>query len=185
MKLAFIIFEGITWLDLIGCYEPLSKLKSNNFIPDLSWDICGYKEMNHDIFGFGVKAQLIKNSLSSYDAIIVPGGIGTRTLMKDPEFLNWLKTAEPVKYKISVCTGSLLLGAVGFLKDRTATTNFQEYEALKPFCKNVSTDRIVDDNNVITAGAVTSSIDLGLYLCKKWAGEDAAATIRRKIDYKG
>jgi transcriptional regulator GlxA family with amidase domain len=185
MKLAYIIFEGITWLDLIGCYEPLSKLKSNNFIPDLSWDICGYEEMNHDIFGFGVKTQLIKTSLANYDAIIVPGGIGTRKWMKDPEFLEWIKTAEPVKYKISVCTGSLLLGAAGFLKDKTATTNFQEYEALKPFCKTVSTDRIVDDNNVITAGAVTSSIDLGLYLCKKWAGEEAASAIRRKIDYRG
>lgn len=47
-------------------------------------------------------------------------------------------------------------------------------------------ERIVkDDNNTITAGAVTSSIDVGLYLCKKSAGDEAAETIRRKTDYHG
>ena len=185
MKLAYIIFNGITWLDLIGCYEPVSKLKSNNFLPDLSWDICGYTESNADIFGMEMKPSHIKNSLAGYDAIIVPGGIGTRELQFDKQFIDWLRTAKDVKYKISICTGSLLLGAAGFLKDKTATTNFQEYETLKPYCEKVSFERIVDDNNTITAGAVTASIDLGLYLCEKWAGKEAAEVIRKKIDYRG
>ena len=73
----------------------------------------------------------------------------------------------------------------GFLKDKKATTNFLEYETLEPYCKEVLRDRIVDDNNVITAGAVTSSIDLGLYLCKKWAGQEAQEFIRKRLDYHG
>jgi cyclohexyl-isocyanide hydratase len=185
MKLAYIIFNGITWLDLIGCYEPVSKLKSNNFLPDLSWDICGYSEINADIFGMEIKASQIRNSLVGYDAIIVPGGIGTRELQFDKQFIDWLQTAKDVKYKISICTGSLLLGAAGFLKNKTATTNFQEYETLIPYCKKVSKERIVDDENTITAGAVTASIDLGLYLCEKWAGRDASQIIKKKIDYYG
>ena len=185
MKLAYIVFNGITWLDLIGCYEPISKLKSNSFLPGLSWDICGYAETNADIFGMEMRPSKIRNSLAGYDAIIIPGGIGTRELQFDKNFIEWLQTAADVKYKISICTGSLLLGAAGFLKDKTATTNFQEYETLKPYCGNVSFERIVDDNNTITAGAVTASIDLGLYLCGKWAGKEAAEVIRKKIDYRG
>ena len=73
------------------------------------------------------------------------------------EFLNWIRTASDCKYKISICTGSLILGAAGFLKGKKATTNFQEYEALRPYCAEVLTDRIVDDQNTITAGAVSSS----------------------------
>jgi len=184
MKIAYIIFEGVTWLDLIGCYDPVSRLKSNNYIP-LSWDICGYRETNQDVFGLQIKPTHIRNQLSGYDAIIVPGGIGTRQLQFDSEFNDWLMTAEPVKYKISICTGSLLLGSAGFLKNKKATTNFQEYEALKPYCGQVVKERIVDDDNIITAGAVTASIDLGLYLCKKWAGNEAAENIRKKIDYHG
>ena len=183
MKLAYIIFNEITWLDFIGCYEPLSKLKSRNYLSHLSWDICGYTESSKDIFGLEIKADKIGESLAGYDAIIVPGGLGTRKLQFDPNFIEWLMTAKDVKYKISVCTGSLLLGAAGFLKGKSATTNFQEYEALKPYCKKVVAEKIVEDDNVITAGAVSSSVDLGLYLCKKWAGAEAESSIRKSIDY--
>src|SRR4028119_1523529 len=124
MKLAYIIFNGITWLDLIGVYEPVSKLKSGKHIPDLEWDICSYTETAADIFGLSVKPDKVKTDLNDYDAIIVPGGIGTRELQYDEQFLNWIKTAGNCKYKISICTGSLILGAAGFLKDKKATTNF-------------------------------------------------------------
>ncbi len=50
MKLAYIVFEGITWLDFIGIYDPLSRLKSLNYLPDLSWDICSYTETATDKF---------------------------------------------------------------------------------------------------------------------------------------
>jgi transcriptional regulator GlxA family with amidase domain len=185
MKLAYVIFDGITWLDFIGIYDPLSRLKSLNYLPDLSWDICSYTETVTDNFGLEIKPMKIKNSFSDYNAIIVPGGFGTRQLQFDTGFINWMKTAEPVNYKISICTGSLILGAAGFLKNKTATTNFAEYEALKPYCKKVSTERIVEDGDVVTAGAVSASIDLGLFLCNKWAGQQAADEIRKRMDYRG
>lgn len=184
MTLAYIIFDGITWLDLIGVYDPISRLKSMNYIPALSWDICSFTEIAKDIFGLEVKPTKIKAPLVDYDAIIVPGGHGTRQLQIDTAFTNWIKTAEPVKYKISICTGSLILGAAGFLKNKTATTNFREYEALRPYCEKVSTERIVEDGNVITAGAVSASLDLGLFLCNKWAGPEAAEEIRKRMDYR-
>ena len=185
MNLAYIIFNGITWLDLVGLYEPVSKLKSRNYLPGLQWDICSYTDRAEDIFGFSVNPSKIKHPLNVYDAIIVPGGIGTRQLQYDKEFLDWIRTARDCEYKISICTGSLILGAAGFLKDKKATTNFQEYDALKPYCTEVVTERIVDDHKTITAGAVSSSIDLGLYLCGLWAGEEAKEDIRRRIDYHG
>lgn len=185
MKIAYIIFNGITWLDLIGVYEPVGKLRSRNYISDLSWDVCSYTENAEDPFGFSVRPTKVQTPLNIYDAIIVPGGIGTRQLQYDQQFLEWIRTATDCKYKISICTGSLILGAAGFLKDKKATTNFQEYESLKPYCQEVLTERIVHDNDTITAGAVSASIDLGLYLCRLWAGTEAEQDIRRRIDYHG
>lgn len=186
MKIAYIIFDNITWLDFIGIYDPISRLKSMNYLPDLSWDICAYSDGNStDSFGLEIVPAKIKNSLAGYDAIIVPGGFGTRELQFDSGFITWLKTAASVSYKISICTGSLLLGAAGFLTDKKATTNYQEYEALKPYCKEIIKERIVEDGDAITAGAVSASIDLGLYLCKKWAGQSAKEEIRKKMDYHG
>ncbi len=184
MKIAYIIFDKITLLDFIGIYDPISRVKSMNYLPDLTWDICSFTNKVSDNFGLEIKPDKIQNSLSYYDAIIIPGGLGTRQLQFDNEFLNWIKTSKTTKYKISICTGSLMLGAAGFLTDKKATINFQEYEALKPYCKEVSMDRIVEeDDNVITAGAVSAAIDLGLFLCRKWAGQEAEKAIRTKMDY--
>lgn len=183
MKLAYIVFDGITWLDFVGIYDPLSRLKSMNYIPELSWDICGYTETAKDNFGLEIRPTKIKTPLAGYDAIIVPGGHGTRELQYNTEFIHWIKTAEFASSKISICTGSLILGAAGFLKNKTATTNFREYEALRPYCEKISTERIVEDGNVITAGAVSASLDLGLFLCNKWAGKQAAEEIRKRMDY--
>jgi len=183
MRIAYIVFDDITLLDFIGIYDPISRLKSMNFLPDLSWDVCAFSETVTDSFGLRILPDKVKNDLSVYDVLVVPGGFGVRSLAKDEKFLEWLKTAENVKLKTSICTGSLLLGATGFLRDKKATTNYQEYETLKPYCKEVVRERIVDDQSVITAGAVSASIDLGLYLCDKWCGAEAKIQISKRMDY--
>src|SRR5215218_11328556 len=132
MRLAYIIFDGITWLDFIGIYDPVSRLRSYNYLPDLDWDICAYSETAKDHFGLETKATKIRSSLADYDALFIPGGHGTRQLQFDTDFISWIQTAQNVPLKLSVCTGSLLLGAAGFLKGKKATTNYREYEALKP-----------------------------------------------------
>lgn len=185
MKIAYIIFDGITWLDFVGIYDPISRLKSLDHLPDLSWDICSFTATASDNFGLEMTSNKIKTPLAGYDAIIIPGGFGTRDLQLNKEFIDWIKTADQVRYKISICTGSLILGAAGFLCDKKATTNYREYATLKPYCKEVLSDRIVEDGDTITAGAVSASIDLGLFLCKKWAGAEAEWEIRKRMDYRG
>lgn len=185
MKIAYILFDGITWLDFIGFYDPISRLKSLGYLPELTWDICSFQDKKVvDNFGLEMAATKIGNPLGEYDVLMIPGGFGTRALRHDTGFIEWIKTAEPVTYKISVCTGSLLLGAAGFLTNKRATTNFLEYETLKPYCREVVRERIVEDETTITAGAVSSSIDLGLCLVERWAGTEAKEEIRRRMDYK-
>jgi len=185
MKIAYILFEGITMLDFIGIYDPLSRIQLKKMLPDFSWDICSNQPSIKDSFGLETKVDKVLPDLSSYDMIIVPGGFGTRTLQEDETFVKWLQTAESVEYKVSICTGSLLLGAAGFLKDKKATTHFNEYENLKPFCQEVIKQRIVEDGKTITAGAVASSLDLGLLLCRRLVGEERTEEIRQMMNYKG
>lgn len=185
MKLAYILFNDMTLLDLIGAYDALNRLKTMNYIPDFKWDLIALTEKVSDESGITLLPTKTGGSLESYDAVFVPGGDGHGPLLHDNNFIAWLQTATPAAWKISVCTGSLLLGAAGFLKDKEATTHFDYYEPLQQYCKTVVIDRVVEDGNIITAGAVSSSIDLGLFLCQKWAGAEAAASIRRRMDYRG
>ena len=36
----FIVFDKITLLDLVGVYDPITRLRSMKYLPDLHWDIC-------------------------------------------------------------------------------------------------------------------------------------------------
>jgi transcriptional regulator GlxA family with amidase domain len=183
MNIAYLLFDNITLLDFIGIYDPLSRIKSQHYKEAFDWDICAMSHSIKDSFGLEIKVDKVKPDLFGYDMIVVPGGWGTRQLQFDTAFIQWLKTAENVTHKVSICTGSLLLGAAGFLINKTATTNFNEYKSLEKYCQQVVEDRIVDDENVITAGAVASSLDVGLYVCEKLIGKENTEKIRRSMDY--
>lgn len=184
MKAAYILFNDITLLDFIGVYDPLSRLQSQGHLPDFSWDTCALTPTITDSFGLGMEVSKVCPNLSGYDLIIVPGGFGTRMLKDNPSFISWLQTAADVPLKTSVCTGALLLGAAGFLEGHRATTHFNEYDALTPFCKEVVREELVDDGAVITAGAVASSLTLGLYLCEKFVGAEKMEVVRKSMAYE-
>ena len=183
MKAAFVLFDRLTALDFIGVYDPVTRLQSMNLLPNFHWQLCAYTETVTDDRGLRLAPDRVRPSLADYDLIIVPGGYGTRTLIHDAKFLDWLRTAAPVPLKASVCTGSLLLGAAGFLSGKRATTHPSAVGELAPYCAAVSGERIVDAGDVITAGGVTAAIDLGLYLVERLAGADARAQVARQMDY--
>src|SRR5262249_13601961 len=85
----------------------------------------------------------------------------------------------------SVCTGSLLLGRAGHLAGLAATTHHAARELLRPFCREVVTERrVVDEGRVITAARVTCGLDLGLYLVERFWGADARAKIASQMAYR-
>ncbi|PHN04898.1 thiamine biosynthesis protein ThiJ [Flavilitoribacter nigricans DSM 23189 = NBRC 102662] len=184
MQIAFILYDDLTLLDFIGFYDPVSRLRSMKFLPDLSWRLCATKAMVTDSFGMHLRVDQVTPDLAEFDAIFIPGGLGSRPLQYDDEFIAWIKTAETVPWKISVCTGSLLLGAAGFLEQKRATTHFDEYDTLGSYCGEVVRERIVADGQIITGGAVATSLDLGLYMCERWAGAEAARAIQTRMHYK-
>ncbi|MDN5941134.1 MAG: DJ-1/PfpI family protein [Nitrospira sp.] len=183
MKTAFVIFNRMTALDFIGTYDPLTRLTSMQLMPDFEWDICALTMDVVDDKGLCIAPSVVGQPLSDYDLLVVPGGIGSRTLQHNKAFIDWLRTSEPVKLKASVCTGALLLGAAGFLKDKRATTHPNAFEELRPHCAHVVDDRVVDEGGIITARGVTSAIDLGLYLVERFAGAEARARIANQMDY--
>ncbi|HTA75928.1 MAG TPA: DJ-1/PfpI family protein [bacterium] len=185
MKIGFVIYEGMTTLDFVGVYDPLTRLKTMGFISDLSWDICARSEQVVDSTGLSLKATAVNQPLSHYDLVIVPGGPVGRDLSQNVDFIQWIKTMENCPLKVSVCSGSLILGAAGFLKDKKATSHPSRIADLAPYCAKAVLQRIVDEGTVITAGGVTASIDLGLYLCEKLTGYDVKEKIKRQMDYHG
>jgi cyclohexyl-isocyanide hydratase len=119
--------------------------------------------------------------LSNFDLLYVPGGFGTRSLIYDADFVKWLSSAQKIPLKISVCTGSLLLGAAGFLEKKKATTHFDEYELLHQYTSDVIKADLVEDDGVVTGGAVATSILVGIHICQMLTGKTAAMEIAKRM----
>lgn len=183
MKMAFILFDGMTTMDFIGFYEAVTRIGIMKALDNVSWDFCSNKEEVTDDRGMIIKVKHVYPDLSVYDLLFVPDGSATRQLRYDIDFISWIQTGEDAQYKVSVCTGALLLGAAGFLEGKKATTNPNAYELLTPYCSEVIKARIVRDGNLFTGGGVTASIDLGLYVIESLTNTEFAQQAQQMLDY--
>ena len=83
----------------------------------------------------------------------------------------------------SVCTGSLILGAVGLLEGRDATTNWFYSGMLEQLGARYHVRRWVEDGNLITSAGVSAGIDMALYLAVRLTDEATARKVQLAVDY--
>ncbi|MCC7572266.1 MAG: DJ-1/PfpI family protein [Candidatus Methanofastidiosum sp.] len=183
MRIAFIIYNNLTTLDFVGAYDPLTRIKTMGFSNQIEYDVCSFTDRVISVEGLEIVPTKVRNDLSSYDYVIIPGGKGVFELMENKEFLDWLGKIPDTTVICTVCYASLLLGVMGKLNDKKATTHRVVMEDLKKYTNNVSDCRIVEDGNIITARGVSSAIDLGLFLCEKIMGKEIREKIQVQMDY--
>jgi transcriptional regulator GlxA family with amidase domain len=118
------------------------------------------------------------------DVLVVPGGFGTRPLMKDERMLAWVRQAhETTQWTTSVCTGSLVLGAAGLLDGLEATTHWAAMDILATLGARPAGRRVVEQGKIVTAAGVSSGIDMALFLAGRIAGDAVAQAIQLGIEY--
>ena len=180
MDIAIPIFDRFTALDAIGPYEVLSRLPDSR-VTFIAKETGPYKTDNGML---SIVAEARLDELQHPEVVMVPGGTGTRPLMEDEATLDWIRTAhETSTYTTSVCTGSLLLGAAGVLDGLDATTHWLELETLDRLGARSTSKRVVEQGKVITAGGVSSGIDMALLLASRIAGDQFAQGIQLLIEY--
>jgi len=84
----------------------------------------------------------------------------------------------------SVCTGSMLLAEAGVTDGRRAVTHAGAIDELRESGAEVVDARVVDDGDLLSAGGVTSGIDLALYLVEREFGGDVADRVATVIEYE-
>lgn len=183
MKIAFVLYDNVTLLDFAGLYDPISRLKTMGFCPDLEYVVSSRTDQIRSSEGLVIIPDDICTDFTLYDYVVIPGGDGVKDLMKNSEFLQWISTVGQDTTIAAVCGGVLLLGAAGLLRDRKVTTHPAMQPVLRHFARDVLEDRIVPDGKIITAGGVTAAIDLGLYITELIAGRQVRETIQKQMDY--
>jgi transcriptional regulator GlxA family with amidase domain len=174
----------MTLLDLVAVYDPLSRIASMGVDRDSSCEIvAGHEGRVWSMDGAELSPRRVRPHLADFDVLVLPGGLGTRTLVNDPSFVAWLKTFPENRLHASVCTGALLLGAMGRLDGKRATTHASAMGELARYGATATAERVVDEGQIVTAGGVTSGLDLGLHLARRLYGDDAMTRIARQMEW--
>ena len=92
--------------------------------------------------------------------------------------------ARPEAIVATVCGGSLILGIAGLLKGRHAVTHHMGLAVLAATGATVVSARVVDDGNVVSAGGVTSGLDLALHLLERTLGPRIAHATESLLAYE-
>jgi transcriptional regulator GlxA family with amidase domain len=117
--------------------------------------------------------------------VLVPGGaLPTIRAMSDPLIRDYVRSAAATAELVtSVCTGSLILGAVGLLEGRDATTNWFYSGLLEDLGARYHQRRWVEDGNIIMSAGVSAGVDMALHLAARLTDEHTARRVQRAIDY--
>ncbi len=137
---------------------------------------------------------IVPDGVTRPDAAIVifPGGgwnaRAAQGVAAEIENRRWSSVIESASSRnavlASVCTGALILASAGALRGRRATTHHSALADLAKAGAIVVTERVVDDGDRITAGGVTSGIDLGLWIVERFAGPELAEKIASSLEYR-
>ncbi|MBN1116932.1 MAG: DJ-1/PfpI family protein [Bacteroidales bacterium] len=179
MKIVILLFDNFTALDIIGPYEVLNKLPNSQiYLAGLE------KKVYMDTYGLKIQADYSIDEIPQADILLIPGGFGVDTLIKNTELLNWIqKIDSTTQWTTSVCSGTLLLAQAGLLNGKNCTTHWRRKEQLSNFNVTVKDERYVQDGKFVTSAGVSAGIDMALYLVSKIAGDQTAKMIQLAIEY--
>ena len=179
MQIGFLLFPGLTQLDLTGPFEVFGSM------PDVELSLI-WKTVQPVTSDTGMRI-LPSHSFETapkLDLICVPGGPGQIDLMSDAETLAFLRgVAQDCRWITSVCTGALVLAAAGLLTGYRATSHWASLDQLGMFGAIPVPERVVRDRDRITGAGVTSGIDFALTVAAEIWGRRAAEEIQLQIEY--
>ena len=193
MLIQIVVFEGFDELDAIAPYEVLSMAAKR--LPGWRVEFVTANGVASVRAANGVVMQLDGtrlNGVNKPDVLVVPGGGWADHTPKGAraEVERGTIPAAIAEYHqagsviASVCTGGMLVAAAGLLKGRPAVTHHLALADLKRSGANVIDARVVDDGTIISAGGITSGIDLALWLIERFAGADLAQEIDQRLEYE-
>lgn len=179
MQIAFLLFPGLTQLDLTGPAQFLSRLPHAKI--NLVW--ASLDPVPTDA-GFSILPTATFAQIPCPDLLCVPGGMGVASVINHAPALDWVRAAgDTAEWVTSVCTGALVLGAAGLLKGYQATTHWAWHDLLTVFGAEPVRARTVFDRNRVTGGGVTAGIDFALALMARIAGNDVARAVQLALEY--
>lgn len=192
MLIEILVFPGVDELDALGPLEVLREASEAG--ADFETRLVSVDDVegvtgSHSLH-FGVDGTL--GSHGRADILIVPGG-GWLKRSAQGAWAEAQRGAIPAAIRntygagaivASVCTGAMLIATTGLLHGRRAITHHGAIDELRAYGAEVVEARVVDDDDIVTAGGVTAGIDLALHFIERFCGLKLADDVALSVEYE-
>jgi len=182
------IFPDVEVLDFCGPFEVFSV--AGHQVSPGSFEVFTVAQQAEPLLarnGLNVVPKYTMADAPPIDLLIIPGGQGTRKLVKDNQVLDWIgQRAEQAELLMSVCTGALLLAKHGLLEGLSATTHHLALDLLRELAPETTVRddvRVVDNGRVLTSAGVAAGIDMSFHVLARLLGRETAEKTARYIEY--
>ena len=180
MKIGIVIFENFTDLDFYLPWDLLNRVRLLKLHPDWSVEILSDSPSVTSAAGLKLSSTQPLSFANQCDAVFFCSGYETRKLISDQNFLATFKLDETKQLIAAIDSGALILGALGHLKNRKATTYPTAFDLLATYCE-VSREPFVADQNIATGARCMSGDRIALWIIEKLIGKSIADQVYEAV----
>jgi len=190
MRCEVLLYDGFDELDALAPWEVLSSFADVHEGLDAALvTVDGSAPMRA---AHGTVVAPHRALSDDVDVLVVPGG-GWNDRSREGAWAQAQRGVLPRAIRerhergavvASVCTGAMILAAAGMVEGRHAITHHGAIADLEAAGALVVRARVVDDGDLVTAGGVTSGLDLALHLAERYFGAEAALAAERELEYE-
>ncbi|MEU8436270.1 DJ-1/PfpI family protein [Streptomyces sp. NPDC029216] len=192
LRVHIAMFDGVEELDFAAPYEVFSAARLFTDRPvEVRYVTASRPGFVRGAYGTQVRVEH-PWAPDEADVIVVPGGGYARR--EDPGVWAEIRrgtlphalaaAARPGLTLSALCTGVMLLSAAGLTRGRPCTTHHKARPDLEAQGGVLKGARVVDDGDLVTAGGITSGLELALWLVRRELGPEAATSVEAMLEYE-
>jgi len=160
MKKAVIVaFDKFTDVDVFLPWDLLNRVRLRH--KDFQVRIVGTSPTHKSVCGIDLATHGQIEECNDADLVFFASGPGTRALYKDKDYLSRFNLDPNRQLICSMCSGALLIAALGHLDGLSATTYPTAFAELRELGIKVIEDyHLVAHGNIATAAGCLAAVDL-------------------------
>ena len=172
-RIAIVAYDDYTDIDLIFAWDLLCRVP----LPGWSIRIVGDAPVHRSMTGLTVPVHGPLEEANDAHAVLFTSGKGNRAKIQDPKWLARFEL-DPERQRIgSICSGALILAALGLLEGKRATTYPSAKSLLESYGVAVVEEPFVQQGNVATAGGCLAAQQLAGWIIEELASKEYADAV--------
>jgi transcriptional regulator GlxA family with amidase domain len=177
MQISIVAFDDFTDIDVFFMWDLLKRIR----IPTWKVQILGEQTHHTSSAGLTIPMHGPLDAANSSDAVLFASGPGTRRKIKDELFLSSFNLNPGEQMIGSMCSGALILGALGLLRGKRATTYPSAKTLLETFDVQVVEKSLVVEGNIATAAGCLAGQYLAGWVIERLLGAQVKDAVLKSI----